>query len=413
MNLTKLATAAATGAILLNAALPAFAATTLIISGNGSGAESNVEFENESQTTVVQQNVTNVQNHINVDASTGNNEAEDNTGGDVSIETGNSTAEVAIHNQVNSNQAQVDTCGECAGDTTVEVTGNGSDSENEVELEQETKTEVYQSNQANISNDVKVDAETGDNEAEDNTNGDVAIKTGDATVKIMSHNMANMNTAVIGGEGEGGSVHLLVSGNGTDSENEIELELERETVLRQDNLTNIANHFKVDAETGKNEAEDNTGGYVEIETGDAWVEAMVDNAAGFNFADLGCCALEDIMAKIANNGSDSENEIEAELEDETEVYQGSESSTNFDNCLALDVETGKNEVEDNTAGDGEDPMVDTGDSTVKVAVSNEGSQNVLGEMDELDWEMPEFDFGFDLSISFDLSEYFAWLLGQA
>lgn len=344
MKLTKLATAAATGAILLQAALPAFASTTLIITGNGSGSENEVEMANETTTTVVQQNDTNVQNHINVDASTGGNQAEDNTGGDVSIETGDSTAEVAIQNNVNSNSAQVDTCGECAGDTTVEVTGNGSDSKNEVELDQSSETSVFQDNTANVQNDVKVDAKTGYNEAEDNTNGEVSVKTGDATVKVLANTVANMNSAVIGGESEGGSVHLLISGNGTDSENEIELGLGKATLLTQNNETNIANHFKVEAETGRNEAEDNTGGVVGVETGDAYVEAMVDNAAGFNYADLGCCTLEDIFAKIANNGSDSENEIEAELGGETSVFQGDKSETNFDNCLALDVETDRKSV---------------------------------------------------------------------
>lgn len=414
MNYTKLATAAATGAILLNAAFPIFAATTtLTISGNGAGAESEVEYENETSTTVVQNNVSNITNHVDVDADTGSNEAEENTGGDVMIETGDATAEVVLTNQVNSNQAQVNTCGDCAGDVTVEIKDNGADSENEVELEQETETTLHQNNMANIRNDVDADAKTGKNEAEENTNGDIKIDTGDATVKVMTHNTANMNSAVIGGEGDGGSVSLLISGNGADSENEIELELEKETALYQNNLTMISNRIDADAYTGKNEAEENTGGLVEIETGNAWAEVMVDNAAGFNVAELGCCALDEISAKIANNGADSENEIEAEFEDEAEVFQGDKSRTDFKNCLAADVKTGDNEVEDSTVASGDDPSIDTGDATAKVAVSNEGAYNFLGDLEALEIEMPEFDFGFNLSFDFDFADFLAWFQAQA
>src|SRR4030067_3201183 len=114
MKLTKLATAAATGAILLQAALPIFADTTLIISSNGSDTENEVEVSNRSTTTVVQENNTQVSNQINVKAETGDNEAEDNTGGDVSIETGDAKVDVQVKNEVNSNLGGVDTCGECA-----------------------------------------------------------------------------------------------------------------------------------------------------------------------------------------------------------------------------------------------------------------------------------------------------------
>ncbi|OGV97221.1 hypothetical protein A2W24_04315 [Microgenomates group bacterium RBG_16_45_19] len=412
MKLTKLATAAATGAILLQAALPIFADTTLIISSNGSDTENEVEVSNRSTTTVVQENNTQVSNQINVKAETGDNEAEDNTGGDVSIETGDAKVDVQVKNEVNSNVAEVETCGECAGDTEVEISGNGSGSENEVELKDMSETEVYQTNVAEILNEVKVDAKTGDNEAEDNTNGDVKIDTGDATVKVLSDTKANMNMASIGGSGDGGSVKLLIANNGSDSDNEIELGLRRETLLAQDNLTAIGNLFDLEAETGDNEAEDNTGGEVEIETGNALVDATVKNWAGFNYADLGCCVLEDILAKIVGNGVDSENEIEAWLKDETEVFQGAESETGFENGLELEVETGDNEVEDSTQGDGEDPIIDTGDGEAKVMVSNEGSTNVLGDLS--DWEMPEWDFGgWDFSFSFDFSDFLAWLGSQA
>ena len=61
--------------------------------------------------------------------------------------------------------------------TTVQVTGNGADSVNTVNVTQNTETNVSQTNDANISNNISVKSNTGDNEAKKNTGGDVSIKT--------------------------------------------------------------------------------------------------------------------------------------------------------------------------------------------------------------------------------------------
>jgi len=411
----KVASAIAAGTLLLNLATPAFATSlTLEVSGNGSDSDNEVELEYEQEVTVTQTNVANVLNDVKVEAETGGNEAEDNTGGDVEIETGDAEANVTVSNTLNSNVAHVDAC--CLGDVTAKISGNGSDSDNEIELELENEVEVTQANEANVWNYVDVEAETGENEAEDNTGGSVKIGTGNATTTVSVSNAANSNSAwVSGGSGSGGSLSALILDNGSDTDNEIELELENETELTQGNLANILNDVDVEAETGDNEAEDNTGGPVEISTGDATVDVTVDNLVNFNWADIdGCGCLEDILAKISGNGADSDNEIEAELESELEVTQANDFDCKFtdkDACAKVDAElsTGDNEAEGNTQG-GEDPTIETGDANADVEVNNSGNSNVFGDVPDPELEWP-WGFDFNFNFSFDLEDLLAALLG--
>ena len=408
----KVFSSLAAGAMLLNLATPAFAGITLEVSGNGSDSDSEVKFEQENEVKVEQSNYAEVLNDVQVYSNTGDNEAEDNTGGPVEIETGDAETNVTVSNTLNSNFAQVDSC--CTGDVEAKITGNGTDSDNDIDLELENEVKVNQYNDALVLNYVEAKSETGDNEAEDNTGGDVSIKTGDAKTTVAVSTTANSNSAWVtgDGEGDGGSLSAIISGNGSDSDNEIELELENETELDQSNYADILNDVYVKSETGENEAEDNTGGEVEIETGDAGADVTVDNMVNFNWADIdGCGCLEDILAKISGNGTDSDNEIKAELESEKEVKQYNDFDCKGeikDACAEVEVklDTGDNEAEDNTLG-GDDPAIETGDADADVEVSNSGNSNVFGSAPEWEWEMPWGDFNFNFS--FDLEDLLALL----
>src|SRR5690606_5356072 len=138
-TMTKLqkreSTALTTGSLLLQSALPAFAGTiNLLICGNGSDSDSEVDVQQSSTTSVVQNNVTAVNNNINVNADTGNNDANDNTGGGVLVETGDSNTVVNVLNQLNSNVADIESC-DCDHDTLLKISGNGTGSDNKVDLD--------------------------------------------------------------------------------------------------------------------------------------------------------------------------------------------------------------------------------------------------------------------------------------
>lgn len=408
----KLASIMAAGALLINLATPALAGISLEVTGNGSDSDNEVKFEYENEVKVDQQNWADVQNDIRIEANTGDNEAEDNTGGDVEISTGDSYTTVDVSNVLNSNAAQVETC--CYDEVEAKVSGNGTGSDNEVELELESEVKVNQYNDAHVENEVKVESETGGNEAEDNTNGDVTIETGSTTSTVTVSTMANTNSARVMGGGDGMSLSALILDNGSDTDNEIELELENEVELDQQNWADILNDVVVESETGDNEAEDNTGGEVEIETGSATADITVDNMVNFNWADIeGCGCVEDVLAKISGNGTDTENKIKAELESELEAdqYNDFDCKDCKDACAEVDVEleTGDNEAEDNTLG-GEDPTIETGDADATVNVSNSGNSNVYGETPDLEVEFP-WGSSFNFNFTFDLSDLLEALLG--
>lgn len=425
----RLATGIATSAMLLANFAPVFAATELVVTGNGSDSVNGVAVTQTGTTWVSQTNTTTISNDVHVDSNTGSNVAKDNTAGDVSIETGDSTAKVTLSNQAGTNVANVESCN-CDGDTGVLVEGNGSGTQNGVELGKVDTTTLFQTNATKIDNDVDTDLSTGDNRAEDNTGGDVSILTGDAKSEVSATSVAGINVASIAPRsGNGGSASIIIRENGSDSKNNVGLLLGHSTWVDQLNATSISNDVDTDLETGDNEAKDNTGGSVGIETGDATVKVMLDNMAGFNTANVEDCCFDDVLAKIGGNGTDTKNAIKAVLDDDLTVWQDNlcgmfappvrtqelsvldfgreypHPTPCFNNDVRVDTQTGDNRNEDGTGSTEGDPSVLTGDSMTTVNVSNEGGSNSYGE--EIDLGSPSS--GFDFSFSFDLSDLLGWL----
>jgi hypothetical protein len=417
----KLLSAIATGALLFNSVVPVFAETTsLVISGNGADSDNTVSVEVVSSTTVTQANTADISNNVDANSSTGGNEANKNTGGTVKVDTGDASSAVSVENTANSNIAKVDGC--CASSADVEISGNGADSDNEANLGLTTETKVFQNNVAEIKNRIDADSSSGGNEANKNTGGDVKVETGNATTGVLIMNKANSNIAEIGGGGAG-SVSLKILGNGADTDNNIGLTLARSLSLTQDNKADISNKVEADSKTGKNEAEENTGGNVKIDTGDASTGVAIDNIANFNYADLDCGCLMDVLAKVAGNGADSDNSIKAGLVDGRLIFQ-----TNLYSCgeqprgccgggekacndVDADSSTGGNEIEESTAGVyGGDPSVETGNADTYVETSTTANSNVLSN--GASYELPEFDFGFDFGVGVNWAAMWAWFMGM-
>lgn len=397
----KILSVLSTGVLLASSATPVFAGTTIVVSGNGSDSDNTAAVSVTSERAVVQENVANISNDVDADANTGENDASDNTGGDVSVDTGDAKTDVTVSNSVNSNSAEVDCCP--SGDTEVVISGNGTESDNTVELEQKSETGVFQGNDADVSNDVDADAKTGGNDADDNTGGDVEIDTGKATSIVDVSTSANVNSAKVGGAGDDtGELSAWITGNGSDTDNAIALALEHATAVVQENEADIDNDVDADAFTGWNDADDNTGGDVLIDTGDAKADVEVDNLVNFNWADVDCGCLLDLLAKVSGNGTDSDNEIKAEFEDALEAFQGNDAD--LDNDVDADAKTGKNDAEDNTGDvEGGDPSIDSGNALDEVVVSNSGNANSYG----VGFEFPEIEVGFDASSGWMM--FWGWL----
>src|SRR3972149_2636467 len=373
----KLVTSVATVAILANSLAPLAFADEYVISGNGAGSDNWITTNQTSTTSVSQTNVANVTNNVTADAKTGGNDANFNTGGDVTIDTGNATVNTTVSNVLNSNSAEVDCC--ASGNTSVNISGNGAKSDNGVQLTQNSTTVVGQSNVANVTNNVDADAKTGGNDAGSNTGGDVTIKTGDAKAMTSVSTLANVNSAVVSSNGGGNpSAEFVISGNGAFSDNYITANLGKLTSVGQSNIANISNNVDADAKTGGNDANFNTGGDVVIDTGKAVVDVNVDNAVNFNHADVDCGCTWDVLAKIVGNGAEGDhhwwwwnkpdNIITLNLGSTQVVGQG--NVANLGNYVDGDAKTGYNEAESNTGDPGSDPSILTGDAYATEGVSN-------------------------------------------
>ena len=150
----------------------------------------------------------------------------------------------------------------------VEISGNGANSDSTANVTVANTTAVTQNNTANITNNVNVSADTGKNDANKNTGGDVDITTGNASTTVGVSNTANANVADVNGCCST-DLNVKISGNGAKSDNDANVKVANDTRVTQNNRARVENDVYVDADTGKNDANSNTGGSVSITTGNA------------------------------------------------------------------------------------------------------------------------------------------------
>src|SRR3990172_229276 len=127
---TKIGTAIAAASLMASVYAPlVYAHTTIEISGNGNNSTNNVTVTNNDTTDINQSNTFTVTLNVSSKAYTGNNEASNNTGGNVSIDTGNATSNVTVDVSGGYNLANIP-CG-CQNTTdNVTISGNGNNSNN-------------------------------------------------------------------------------------------------------------------------------------------------------------------------------------------------------------------------------------------------------------------------------------------
>lgn len=380
--LLKLGTAISSAALVASSFVGPALALNIEISGNGVSSNSTVNFNSTSNTSVNQSNNASITNNVDVNADTGNNTANNNTGGNVNITTGNADANATVNNTANANWASVDPC--CQGDVNVTIKDNGAGSDNDAIVKLNNTVNVTQDNNAKVKNNVDVDANTGKNDANNNTGGDVSIETGDANASATVENSLNTNGAVISGDG-GGTLSIEISGNGANSDNTVNVNASSSVKLEQTNYAKVKNDVDVDADTGNNTANNNTGGNVTIDTGNADANADVSTLANFNWADLDACGCPlDGTVKISGNGVGSDNDVVLELVS----LQLAGQDNNFKckgygyyyyskkcNDVDVDADTGSNDANKNTQGS--DPLIVTGDASSNAYVETEVNVNVL------------------------------------
>jgi hypothetical protein len=272
------------------------------ISDNGADSENKAKLNLDSKTTVAQNNNADITNKINADSTSGDNNADRNTGGVTSISTGNAWTGVAVKNEANSNWANVGGDGD-GSSVAVLINGNGTKSDNNVDLYLDRDMTLQQYNDSDINNWINAGANTGDNKADKNTGGEVSIETGWAKTAVLADTSANFNWADVGCDCLT-DVHAKIAGNGYKTDNTIKAKLSDDQNIFQENSCGergyetalwgwdwygnddcVTNHLNADSNTGDNRAKENTDGEYSdpsISTGNSETVAQVKTAGNGN-----------------------------------------------------------------------------------------------------------------------------------
>lgn len=171
--------------------------------------------------------------------------------------------------------------------TDITVSGNGADSTNKVKVKSSHVMKVKQMNVTSVGNNVVIGQNTGGNTASKNTGGNVSIDTGKAEATVTNNTTTGGNSAVVNGCGcPDSDLTIDVKNNGADSTNKVKVSNKHKVKATQKNTTMVVNGVVVGQDTGNNTADKNTGGDVEVTTGDADATVTNTTTVGVNTLSL-------------------------------------------------------------------------------------------------------------------------------
>ena len=261
-------------------------ATELIISGNGTSADSEVVLNTTTTANITQTNDAQISSYVDTQAITGDNGVSANTGSDSSITTGDISTDTSISNTVNLSEVNSNCCPSASG-VNLTITGNGVDSTNTIEADINNQTTVTVDQVANIQNNIINNASTGENSAENN-NGNVLISTGNIKIDAQISNQF-INVSEISAPQLNTDLSVKISDNGANSENRVRVNLASLSFLSITNLSDIQNSIVNNASTGGNLADNNLGD-VAIITGDIWIGTNIENGPiNVGLIKIPCC----------------------------------------------------------------------------------------------------------------------------
>lgn len=283
-------------------------AEELVISGNGSSSDSQITITSVSTTSVEQVNQASIQNDVSLNANTGENSASDNTNADTSITTGGISFDTSAQNNANLSAFLLDCCQEPP--STIMIIDNGADSQNTVNFNQNSNTQINIVQNAQIQNNVSGNVNTGENQANDNSEGDISITTGSISVNSNIENK-NINVTSVSVPFTDNSLNINISGNGFSSNNLVNASLNNEQNISINNKADILNNSIWDLITGKNQANGNTGGNIFIGTGDINATTEITNGPiNINLITADCCNDPDVPSDPDDPGDPDDPEGE-------------------------------------------------------------------------------------------------------
>lgn len=363
-------------------------------------------------------NTADVQNNVTIDAITGQNSATQNTGGSTvatgDVEAVANTVTLANMSVVDGNLGLIIVnalnrwLGFLLGSdgawtpighdySTViaaENSSTGADSTNTVDIDVTETHTTEITNEASITNTLGLAAITGQNQADQNT-GNASVSTGDALVNATVVNVVNTNvvgggffvavvnvfgnwlgelffgsqpvgTLASGGTSAGGGLTIQAenSDTGSNSENTIDVDVESTSTVTIENNATIENNLTVNADTGHNTADRNTG-LGSVDTGDVLAVLHARNIANIALAGVGS-AWGDITSDLTNDttGAFSTNTIDVTVNDERHVTVLNDAVV--DTAIGAFANTGFNTANRNTLGG----LVTTGVADVDAFIEN-------------------------------------------
>lgn len=366
-------------------------------SQTGANSDNNIDVSEESYDDTLVNNNAVINNEVTAQAITGQNSANKNTGAG-NIQTGDANVEVTAINVANTTVkdgslfiAVVNVFGDWFGDllyggssllaatggqaptVTVDASNavTGAESDNEIEVDVNRRQEVSIDNQADINTLLDANIETGGNMANRNTLGG-GIETGDGVLALHARAVANL-TGVVMDPVAGLIVNGLNDTTGFESQNKIKVRLNEERLLTINNEANVSTIFGALANTGNNEASQNTTGgsiftgMIDANVGIGNLVNQIMLAAGWEDND------RQIEVQLSNllTGASSENENDVEA-----LYELLAEIANkgvIDNLVDLMLNTGGNKTNENTGG-GE---ILTGAGCVDGSISNEVNESQM------------------------------------
>ncbi|MDP3997596.1 MAG: hypothetical protein Q8P73_03800 [bacterium] len=390
-------------------------------SQTGEGSTNDIDIDVQDRETTTINNDADVSTVVNAEAITGQNEANDNTGGaqvvtgDASvlasnITLANTTIEggnwaLVVVNALNGwlgfllgDQGQVRQLSQEETINEIEASNNntGSNSDNVIDIDLERERTTTVDNKAEITNEVNAQAITGQNEASDNT-GQGRIDTGNANIEATAVNIANTTVkdgslfiAVVnifgdwlgdlfyGGQklaydsgaaaGLSANVEANNSQTGSGSANNIDVNVESSQETHIDNQADVETILNANVDTGNNKASRNTLGAL-IGTGTGQLALNSRTAANLT----AIAGTDGVAVNIAGGnettGADSKNMITANINNRRVIDINNEANiTTWLGTLQLPllINTGGNEADKNTTG----AVIETGDALADVAIQN-------------------------------------------
>ncbi len=241
----------------------------------------------------------------------------------------------------------------------------GSNSINEASGSQTNEVSVDNSNQANISNNINLSNNTGDNSTSDNT-GSGSVETGDVNSQTeVTNSDINSNAVDASNINTSSYIEASNSNTGSNSTNTATATSDTSVNVSAENNANITNDVTVDANTGNNNANRNTGDAT-IRTGDIDVYAQVTNRLiNLNQIENLDPGVSHLTSNNSFTGSNSINTVSSLFDiDLSFIF---DNNARIRNNITVLADTGNNNANDNTG----DALIETGDININVDVLNE------------------------------------------